>query len=378
MTPGDIDAFLATPQELAGRDYDEMLSSQESAMGLLSAHDYKTSLAAAMICEQNWNAGSDPRVVQACRRIAKSNAEDSFRIVAIDILSRAFSSTKHPGTSGFVAELVLDPQNSIELRTDAYWALREIQYGVDDVDFMLGTIHVVKRCLRRYPDRFSEESVKSALLGNESFPDDFWDSADQIDWKFVHQFDPRRNMLRRFLKRLALVILSLVVVMISWEAIYEHNAARELDAYHSLFKDHALVALRNLTGSVRKVVCHGWQTENGPESEKSLDQLCSILQQFHSLNCLMLDDHPQLNNNIVRRIADLESVEELYLMENPQITDPALQYLARMPNLHYVDLSGTGVTEKGLEWFRSQRPDVHLKWDHGIRTASQFGVKEPR
>jgi hypothetical protein len=82
---------------------------------------------------------------------------------------------------------VLDSENSTELRTGAYWVLREIEYGgPNDPDFLRGMIHTVKECLKLLPGKFSEETVKSNLLPKGSFPDDFWDSADRIDWEFVH------------------------------------------------------------------------------------------------------------------------------------------------------------------------------------------------
>ncbi|MEX2121162.1 MAG: hypothetical protein WD847_16335 [Pirellulales bacterium] len=192
-TSGPTDARFATPRDLAGAHYEEMNRSKEAALAFLSAPNYRTRLAAILICEQVWHAASEPRVLEACRSIAESDADDSIRDASICVLGRALSSTKDPIASLFVARIVLDSQNSAELRTSAYWVLREIQYGVADVDFdtfFRGTIHIVKECLKALPSRFSEESVKSALLPDlpdGCFPHDFWDSADWIDWDCVRR-----------------------------------------------------------------------------------------------------------------------------------------------------------------------------------------------
>jgi len=184
------DARLATPKELAGSHYEEMTRSKEAAMAFLSTADLRICLGAIMVCEQNWQAAREPSVLEACRSLAVSNADDSIRLVALRVLGEALSSSRDRNASKFVAQIVLDSQNSTELRTGAYWVLREIQYGIGDVDFdthMLGTIHTVKECLKLLPGKFSEETVKSNLLPKGSFPDDFWDSANRIDWEFVHR-----------------------------------------------------------------------------------------------------------------------------------------------------------------------------------------------
>jgi len=188
--PAKSDARFATPRDLAGSHYDEMIRSKEATMAFLSTPHYATRLAAVMICEQNWNAAREARVLEACRAIAESDADESVRLVSISFLGRALSSTKDPAASAFVARMVLESQNSAEFRASAYWVLREIQYGVADVDFdnfLRGTIDVVKTALKGCPSSFSEKSVRSSLLPKPRFPEKFWESADEIDWDFVHQ-----------------------------------------------------------------------------------------------------------------------------------------------------------------------------------------------
>lgn len=182
------DVRFLTPKELAGEHFDEMLASKDATMRFLLAPSNRTRLGAILICEQNWRASSEHSVLEACRSLAGSDADDSIRMVACDVIGRALSATKDPETTKFVARIVLDPHNSATLRTHAYWVLREIVYGVADVDFdnfMRGTIHTVKTCLNARPQQLSEESVKSALVPDGCFQDNFWESSDRIDWDFV-------------------------------------------------------------------------------------------------------------------------------------------------------------------------------------------------
>ncbi|MHB1037049.1 MAG: hypothetical protein ACYC35_14055 [Pirellulales bacterium] len=189
------DARFEPPQQLAGAHYDEMMQSQEGAMGYLAAPDYRVRFAAILICASTWKSADDSRVVEACRQIAASSAEDSLRMGAVDVLTIALDGSKSPDISSFLGDLVMDSANGIEVRRSAYWALRQIQFGLADKDFdtfLKGTICLVKPVIRRYPDQFSEEEVKSHITPPRRFSADFWDSADAIDFEFVAQFASRQ------------------------------------------------------------------------------------------------------------------------------------------------------------------------------------------
>lgn len=191
MDAGQTDSSYQTPKELAGPHYEEMMRSKESALEYLSSPDYRVRIAAILVCQSTWNCGADSRVVEACRNTAASDADDHFRITAISLLGMALSSTKTPDASRFVANLVMASASSIDVRRTAYWALREIQFGIEDVDFdtfVKGTICTIKSILHAYPGRFSEDDVRRAVTPQPGFPEDFWDSADEIDWDFVRQF----------------------------------------------------------------------------------------------------------------------------------------------------------------------------------------------
>lgn len=191
MDADQTDPRYQTPKDLAGPHYEDMMRSKEAAMEYLSATDPRVRLAAILICGTTWNCGADSRLVEACRSIADSDADDSFRVFAIESLGIALRSSKAPDASQLLANLVMNSANSMEVRTSAYWALRGIQFGLDDVDFdtfLKGTICRVKSILRAYPGRFSEEDIRSKVTPQGRFPEGFWESAEEIDWDFVRQF----------------------------------------------------------------------------------------------------------------------------------------------------------------------------------------------
>lgn len=160
-------------------------------MSFLSSSDIRCRLAAILICDYVWNAVADYRVVAACRTIAAFTESDPERIVAIGALARGLSGSRDVDASRMLAQLVSDSHKSVELRMEAYWALRQVRFGAADCDFdsfLRGTIHTVKAVMRSHPESFSEEAVKSALLANGRSPDDFWnDGVEQIDWALIQE-----------------------------------------------------------------------------------------------------------------------------------------------------------------------------------------------
>jgi len=81
------DSILERAKELAGPQFQEMLQSKECALTMLSSPDCDLSEAAILVCEAFWKCGRDSRVVEACRSIINSDAEEPKRIAAIASLS---------------------------------------------------------------------------------------------------------------------------------------------------------------------------------------------------------------------------------------------------------------------------------------------------
>src|SRR5258708_6108268 len=123
------------PQDLAGQHYEVMMRSKEATLEYLSAPDYRLRLAAILICQSTWNCDFDVQLVDACTAIADSDADDSTRSAAIGALATALSSTKQPNVSQFLANLATKRTTPNEVRIEAYWALRDVQFGRGDADW---------------------------------------------------------------------------------------------------------------------------------------------------------------------------------------------------------------------------------------------------
>lgn len=176
-----------TPSELAGAHIDVLMRSKDAAVKLLSASDLNLQLAAILICESTWKCGANAALIDACRKIITSSAADSYRISAIGVLGRALSSSKELDVSVSLANVILDCENSDDVRLDAYWALREVQLGISDPHFFRRMFYSVKSVLQD-KSREELEKVKSDLLIQGQIHESLWNSTNVIDWDFVHQF----------------------------------------------------------------------------------------------------------------------------------------------------------------------------------------------
>ncbi|KAJ8892018.1 hypothetical protein PR048_004583 [Dryococelus australis] len=72
-----------------------------------------------------------------------------------------------------------------------------------------------------------------------------------------------------------------------------------------------------------------------------------------------------LDGNIVRCNDRNPQLHTLVIRYYPHVTDKTLIMLLRISSLRYVDVTGTKVTEKGVEGFRRIRPDVTVVSDFG-------------
>ena len=186
------DARYLPPADLAGRHYENMIRDRDTALEFLRSTDCKLRLAAILTCESRWACGPTREFFEACAGIVSWDIDESFHISAIGVLGRVFSATKSAEVSELLAKVAMHPGNAVEVRQAAYWALRHVQFGTADRsfnDFMKGTVSVVKSILRSYPGRLQDEGlVRDRLLPPGRFPDDFWDTSDDIDWSWVAKF----------------------------------------------------------------------------------------------------------------------------------------------------------------------------------------------
>ncbi|XP_063234257.1 uncharacterized protein LOC134537594 [Bacillus rossius redtenbacheri] len=73
-----------------------------------------------------------------------------------------------------------------------------------------------------------------------------------------------------------------------------------------------------------------------------------------------------LDGNIVRCNDRSPQLHTLVIRFYPHVTDKTLTLLHKIASLRYVDVTGTKVTEKGVECFRLMRPDVTVVSDFGL------------
>ena len=76
-----------------------------------------------------------------------------------------------------------------------------------------------------------------------------------------------------------------------------------------------------------------------------------------SVKCAFLQN-VDLKDSDLEVFAKLTTLEVLHLENNAGITDAGFEYLEKITSLRCLDLTGTSVTEDGVEEFRKKRPDV--------------------
>ena len=113
------------------------------------------------------------------------------RVHAIDAFGRSFQTTQDASASQFVADLVKDSKSSEEVRRAAYWALRQIQLGLTDEEIVRRLVPLAKEVLRKNPAGATEEQFKQTLLCGGRFPENVWNTSEQIDWDFVDRHASR-------------------------------------------------------------------------------------------------------------------------------------------------------------------------------------------
>jgi len=188
MDVDHTDPRLQRAKVLAGSKYQEMLQSEENTLELLSSSKHNLCEAAILVCEVFWKWGQDQRVVEACYKIADSDAHKSNRISVLNSLGRLLSATKALDASQYLAKIVCSSRSSNDLKLSAYWALREIQFGKEDPDFLKSVISATKFAFRENPGKFSEDELRLVLTPQPGFSVEFWDASEQMDIEFVKQF----------------------------------------------------------------------------------------------------------------------------------------------------------------------------------------------
>ena len=117
--------------------------------------------------------------------------------------------------------------------------------------------------------------------------------------------------------------------------------------------------------------------EGTPTEEERTRDWDAAIESMKAKRLAGLDANGQMTDEVLERISRLEHVTSLRLGGSKRLTDTGVRHLARMPGLRLLDLSGTQVTDGGLEVLRelSALESVSLAWtgvtDAGIAHLSR-------
>jgi hypothetical protein len=114
-----------------------------------------------------------------------------------------------------------------------------------------------------------------------------------------------------------------------------------------------------------------------PMSKKDWEKVCAVIQE---LGLTAVNANNMMGDDDLETVSHLEQITSLNLGGSKRITDKGLQYLARMPQLHELNLSdypGGRITDRGLEVLQHLRDlrKFEMCWQRG---ATDKGVSNLR
>ncbi|MBZ5727664.1 MAG: hypothetical protein LAP87_22030 [Acidobacteriia bacterium] len=117
----------------------------------------------------------------------------------------------------------------------------------------------------------------------------------------------------------------------------------------------ALDAKENRIRPRRPLAAHEWETVIGAIAERRI---------------AALDAGGQMTDTVAERISGLDHVTRLDLGGSRQLSDAGLRYLARLPRLQHLDLTGCPITDRGFEVLRELPA---LRW---LQLCHQGGISD--
>jgi hypothetical protein len=134
---------------------------------------------------------------------------------------------------------------------------------------------------------------------------------------------------------------------------------KELSIGGNKLTDAGLQSLRQMTGLTFLDISGAQRTDSGVWSvsvtESGFDALATLKNLLHlRLNGLLV------TTSGLRKLNDLPKLERLDLQGCKRVNDDAIPVLAAFPALRLLDLTGTGVTGKGMEELRRARPELNI------------------
>ena len=92
------------------------------------------------------------------------------------------------------------------------------------------------------------------------------------------------------------------------------------------------------------------------------DPIAAVLSERVALRVIMQDGSPTISDRGIVYLARLPQLEWLDLEWSTQLTDAALESLVGISSLRYLDVDFcSGLSQARLDWFRACRPDVRLE-----------------
>jgi len=129
MSNETLELTHAIWKDLAGNYYNDMMSHKDSAISLTRHVDSNVRIAALCVCHQFWKCGCSPEFIQVCFDVAETDSIENTRLVAMDFLGCMFDGTNDRRLLAFLANLLIDPTQSMDVRRTARRVLDEVENG---------------------------------------------------------------------------------------------------------------------------------------------------------------------------------------------------------------------------------------------------------
>lgn len=180
-------------------------------------------------------------------------------------------------------------------------------------------------------------------------------------WRLVYKVRQAKGAAQAFGAPEAQELIARTSGFNNWDALtgaVSIGASSTVPLYNIDTKENKIYPLRELT-------------------EKEWDTLLGVMKEAH-IPTLEASGH--MTDRVMQRLAELDHVTSLNLQGSRQLSDDGLQYLARMPQLEFIDLSeypGGKLTDRGLAVLR-HLPNLKtfkMTWQSGISDAGVANLK---
>ena len=173
---------------LAGDYFDILIASKDDCTAHLQNADPTVRLAAITVYGSVWADKSDSEFFVTSQRMAVEDPDPQVRAGAIGPLGAVFRSTQDASVSRFLADLARDDRNTDSIKISAYWALREVQFGLTDEELIKRGAQLAKASIHRLAPNLDEERVREAWDRSLISVGSSWAHVDDVDWDLVRRW----------------------------------------------------------------------------------------------------------------------------------------------------------------------------------------------